>query len=203
MGMLADSMLISYEEWKQKRRHATIAMLLVNLVGGIDISIIIATIIPYLKQTIKVKNVEAYYAFITTSFCVSSALFGMVAGKIVDRNRRIKLFTSITLILQIIGNLIYTIPYSPAFPLIGRLLAGAGESFTSVCIGEVIRIYDVEGGNRVICWLATMSSFGYVIGPLMSVPLSTSHFSIGGLRIDGYNIAGVCLLYTSPSPRDS
>lgn len=184
---------VSYEEWKRMRRNTTIAMLLANLVGGIDISIIVATIIPYLKQTIKVKNVEAYYAFITTSFCVSSALFGVVAGKIVDRTRRIKLFTSITLILQITGNLIYTIPFSPVFPLIGRLLAGAGESFTSVCIGEVIRVYDTEGGNRVICWLATMSSFGYVVGPLLSVPLSTCHFSIGDLRVDGYNIPGVVI----------
>lgn len=168
-------------------------MLIVNFIGGIDISIILATIVPYLKKTIKVTNVNLFYSLTTAAFCIGSAFFGMFAGKIVDRTRLIKLFTIATLLLQIIGNLIYTIPVSPYFALFGRLLAGAGESFTSVCIGEVIRIYDMEGSNKVICWLATMSSFGYVIGPLLAVPLSNCHFKIFSLTIDGYNVAGLLI----------
>ena len=184
---------MTFEQWKQKRKQTMIAMLLVNLVGGMDISIILATIVPYLKYTVLVKDVNAFYAFITTAFCVSSALFGIVSGKLVDRTRQMKIFTSVTLALQVVGNLIYTIPMSSAFPLFGRLLAGAGESFTGVCIGEVIRIYDTKGSNRIICWLAMMSSFGYVIGPVISIPLSKCHFKIYHLQIDGYNIAGVLI----------
>lgn len=168
-------------------------MLIVNFIGGIDISIILATIVPYLKRTIKVTNVNLFYALTTTAFCAGSACFGMLAGKIVDRTRLIKLFAITTLLLQIIGNLVYTIPVSPFYALFGRLLAGAGESFTSVCIGEVIRVYDIEGSNKVICWLATVSSFGYVIGPLLAVPLSNSHFKILTLSIDGYNVAGLLI----------
>ena len=165
-------------------------MLIVNFIGGMDISIILATIVPYLKYTIKVKNVNLFYALTTTAFCIGSALFGMAAGKIVDRTRLIKIFTIITLLLQIVGNLIYAVPISPFFALFGRLIAGAGESFTSVCIGEVIRIYDTEGSDKAICWLATMSSFGYVIGPLLAVPLSSCHFNIFSLNIGGYNVTG-------------
>eukprot|EP00111_Clytia_hemisphaerica_P019756 TCONS_00058296-protein len=184
---------MTFTQWKQKRRQTMIAMLLVNLVGGMDISIILATIVPYLRYTIIVQDVNAFYAFITTAFCVSSAVFGIISGKLVDRTRQMKIFTSITLLLQVVGNLVYTIPISSAFPLVGRLLAGAGESFTGVCIGEVIRIYDTKGSNRIICWLAMMSSFGYVIGPVISIPLSKCHFKIYELRIDGYNIAGVLI----------
>ena len=168
-------------------------MLLVNLVGGVDITIILSTIVPYLKNSFRVSNVNAYYAFITTAFYVSSALCGMFAGKYVDRTRRMKLFTGITLVLQIVGNLIYTVSLSPAFPFIGRLLAGAGESFTGVCIGEIIRIYDSKGSNRVICWLAVMSSVGYVIGPILSTPLANLHFRFYNMQINGYNIAGVLI----------
>ena len=181
----------NFSQWKSMRRKTTIAMLIVNLIGGIDISIMLTTLIPYLKYTIKVKNVNLFYALTTTAFCIGSALFGMAAGKIVDRTRLIKIFTIITLLLQIVGNLIYVIPLTPFFALFGRLIAGAGESFASVCIGEVIRIYDTEGSNRVICWLATMCSFGFVIGSILTLPLSSCHFNLGKLHIDGYNAAGL------------
>ncbi|XP_066915222.1 uncharacterized protein [Clytia hemisphaerica] len=184
---------LAFSQWKAKRTKTMLALLLVNLVGGIDITIILSTLVPYLKYSVRVTNVNTFYALITTAFYISSALFGVLAGKYVDRTRRMKLFTSTTLLLQIVGNLIYTVSASPAFPFVGRLLAGAGESFTGVCIGEVIRMYDSKGSNRVICWLAVMSSVGYVVGPVLSTPLANLRFHVYGVQVNGFNIAGVLI----------
>ena len=129
-----------YFEWKKQRKLTLIGFFLNNIICGIDLSITLSTLLPYLTDNIKTKHPDMYFAFITTAFPFSSAVFGILSGRYVDSTRRMKIFANVTLIFQIAGNLLYLVSLSPIFPLIGRFLAGAGPAFVSVCIGEVFRI---------------------------------------------------------------
>ena len=63
--------------------------------------------------------------------------------------------------VQITGLILYVIPLHPVFLLVGRLISGIGDPFTSVVSGEVIRLFDEEGGARAMMIMASIYSVGF------------------------------------------
>ena len=85
------------------------------------------------------------------------------------------------------------------YPLVGRLIGGLGDPFPSVSSGEVIRIYDKEGSTRALWWLASVYSFGFMIGPVVILFFKNIDFYIGSVHITQLNaialfMAGLLLL---------
>jgi len=155
---------------------------------GIDYSFMFTTLYLYLEKMVKTPNPRLYYGLIVGAYSLSSTLFGVVCGRWVDRTRRIKLYTIATLVVQVVGCILYVIHFSVAFPLIGRFIGGLGDPFPSVSSGEVIRIYDKEGSTRALWWLASVYSFGFMIGPVMILFFKHVDFYIGSVHVTQLNV---------------
>ena len=137
-------------DWKKKRRSTIIGYIIIGSIVGIDYSVILSTVYLYLRDFIHTPHPNLCYGIIITLFNLSSTLFGAMSGRWVDKTRRIKIYVNIILVLQVIGNVLYTIPYSVAFPIIGRVLAGISDPFSNVCTGEILRIYHGEESTRAL-----------------------------------------------------
>ena len=68
-------------------------------------------------------------------------------------------------------------------------------------------LFDIPGGWKTLLWILVLLGIGMFIGGLMtggeeSVVRTWQAFLINTVFWGGIAHAGVCLLYTSPSPRD-
>ena len=177
--------------WKKKRRNNVIAYLILMFISGVDDTVVLSTLYLYLDTVVETEYPDIYYGIIIGAFSFSSIVFGIIAGRCLDKTRNIKLYTNIVMILQIIGNLLYGIPYSVAFPLIGRFIAGFGDTLQSVYSGEVVRLYEVEESISVLWWITSSFSIGLILGPTFSIIFKNVQFSIGTLQINYLNIIGI------------
>ena len=83
------------------------------------------------------------------------------------------------------------IHFNVAYPLIGRLIGGLGDSFPSVASGELIRLYDEEGSTWALWWLASVYSFGSLIGPVMVLFFKDVNFYISSVHVTQLNVIGI------------
>ena len=177
--------------WKKKRRQTFGSFILVGVLVGIEHSIVFTTLYLYLRDTIKTEHCEVYYGLIIALHQTMSAVLGVFVGRWLDKTRRVRLFANITILLQIVGSLLYLVPYHVCFPILGRLIAGAGDIFMSLCSGEVVRMYNEKEGMRALWWLAVCDSLGMVLGPLIMLAFAEIEFKIGPMIVNQYNFVGV------------
>lgn len=153
------------ERWKIKRKQTFIGYIIVGAAIGLDYTFMFNTLFPYLQDMIKTKWPRLFYGVIIATYSLSSTLCGVFFGRWVDKTRKIKYYTLFIIFLQIIGNLIYVIPFNVFYPLIGRLLCGIGDPFASVISGEIVRIYENETSTRALWWLASVYGIGQITSP--------------------------------------
>ena len=130
-----------------------------------DYSWIIATLYLYLSKIIKSENARLPYGLVLSASTVFSITCSLVCGRYIDKHRKVKFFLNVTLILQIIGNCIYVIPFSIAFPVIGRAFVGMGDTARSVMIAEIVRIYGKEESTKVLWWFWAADGLGILLAP--------------------------------------
>ena len=180
-------------EWKRKRRNTLIGFIIIGTVVGIDCSVVFNTLYLYLRDVVKTDKPQMWYGLIVAFFYMSSSIFGAFSGRWLDRTRRVRAYVNMSLLVQIIGFLIYAIPFHPVILLVGRIICGISEPFSSVVSGEIFRIYDKEGSTRAMVWLASIYSFGFIIGPMLNFVFTGIEFKIGAIQINNLNVVGVMM----------
>lgn len=182
-----------WAQWKKRRRQSFVGFLIVGTVIGMDYSFMFTTLYVYLRDTVKTGKPGLLYGLTISIYLAASFVFGAIFGRLVDRYRKVKLFTNITLVLQIIGILLYVIPKGIAYPMLGRLVSGIGDPYASICAGEVVRVYDLEDATSCLWWLSACYSFGFMIGPVVVIFFKNVDFYIGSLHFNQLNGVGILL----------
>lgn len=180
------------DSWKKKRRRTVGAYLLCGAIGGVDYSAVLVTLYLYLTDLVKTDQPKLYYGLTLSSFCLSSAIVGPLAGRYIDKTRKMKLYTNFVLVAQIIGNLLYVIHFHPIYLVISRFIAGIADTFNSICCGEIVRIYDSNESTSALWWLAISNSVAFALGPCLGVIFKGKvNFNIGSLTINYLNFVGI------------
>ena len=179
--------------WKKKHRNTLICYSLLMFFAGVDYSLVFATLYLYLEDMVKTDYSNFYYGIAIALFCFTSIVFGIIAARCLDKSRNIKLYTYIVIIIQIVGNILYALPFSVAFPLLGRFSAGFGDTLQSVYSGEVVRLYKKEETERALWWISSLYGIGIILGPTFSIIFKNVQFSIGDLEINYLNIIGIVM----------
>lgn len=185
------------EKWKKKRQKTLIGYIIIGAIVGVDYSVILSTLYIYLRDMVGTTYPQFYYGLIIAVFNISSTLFGILSGRYVDKTRKMRFYLNVVFAIQIIGSLMYAIPYSVVFPVIGRLLGGIGDPFINVVSGEVIRIFDEDRGTQALWWLASTYSIGFIVGPGLNVLFKQIHFHIGAFEVNNLNFVGIFMAVLS------
>ena len=93
--------------------------------------------------------------------------------------------------VQILGSLLYVVNLNVAFPLVGRLICGMGDSFGSIATGEIVRIYDDEDSTKALWWLSSVYSFSCVCGPILVLFFKDVDFYIWSIHLTQLNFIGI------------
>ena len=179
------------ETWKKKRRTTFIAFVLVDVILGMEYSMILPTVYLYLTTLIKSSHPMLFYALIPASFYMANIFSGILMGRISDRSRKIWLLHQCGNLMILLGNLFYAFPFSSLFPLSGRILVGMGAGLRAVIYGEIGRVYEAKEVSRYIAITCIGCMVGYVLGPLVNVAFHDLDFKIGCWRINYTNMPGV------------
>lgn len=97
-----------------------------------------------------------------SSSVVPSSLIGSYYA---DKTKNTRLLFMVTNTLCIIGNIMYTLYYSPYIVLFGKLVAATGAARLVAYIGETSRVYESEQLTLNFFLLPTFSTLGVVFGP--------------------------------------
>ena len=179
------------EEWKKKRTKTFIAFTLVEVVLGMEYSMIVPTVYLYLTTLIHSSYPFLFYGLISASFHMTNILSGILLGRISDKTRKIWLIHQCGNMLIMLGNFFYAFPFSSLFPLSGRILSGFGAGLRAVIYGEIGRVYDTANVSRCIAITSIGSLVGYTLGPMVNILFANVDFYIGDWHINYTNMPGV------------
>ena len=100
----------------------------------------------------------------------------------------------ITNVLSIIGNVMYTLYYSPYIVLFGQLIIGAGTARLVACAGEISRVYEPKQLTQKFFLISIFSTLGTVFGPSSVYLFRLIDIDLYGWRIQVGNMIGVTLV---------
>lgn len=180
-----------YEDWIKIRKQTMMVFILQTICIGMDTSLTFLTLYLYLKKQVKTNLPRVYYSIISVSYFVPAIMLSTIIGHLTDQSRNIRLPFFIINSLVVVGNILYALPFSPWFLLVGRLLAGTGMSLRSVMAGEVARSYPAVILSNKMSYLGVSHAFGFVIGPVVNMLFTNVKFRLGAWKLTYYNIPGV------------
>merc|ERR1712013_252885 len=181
----------TWRSWKRKRDHTMIGFIMIGTLMGIDCSIVSSTLFLYLRDTLHARNPSLWFGVIGASLFISSTISGAIFGRWLDNTRNVRAYVKITLTVQMVGFLVYALPYHPVILLVARLISGIGDPFTNVVSGEVFRIYDEKGRTRAMMVMASIYSFGFIIGPGLNFLFEGVRFHVGPIPVNNLNFIGI------------
>ncbi|XP_028410656.1 uncharacterized protein LOC114533344 [Dendronephthya gigantea] len=133
-----------------------------------------------------------FLGLVLSAYPVGALLTGSIVGKLADKFGHIKFIIVMSLFMKVVANLIYAIPFSPYFPLAGRLLSGLVDGSAGVYLGQMI-LYTPKRHVAQVCIIYDgMFTLGSLFGPTVSVFL-TFNINIFGWKIDAGNSPGIVL----------
>lgn len=110
-------------EWKGRRTKTFIAFICESVALGMEYSLTFITLWLYL-ESIHTTQPKMFYGLISAAYLLSQIVSSMMLGRIADKFRNIKTMFFFGNFLIIVGNILYTIPYSPWMLFSGRLISG-------------------------------------------------------------------------------
>ena len=179
------------EKWLRKRTVTTRVYAAQMVLLGIEYSVVYITLWVYIKTLVNTNNPKMIYSLASAAYLVSSILASFPIGKWVDRTRETKSVLIIGNGIIIVGNLMYSLPFSPYFLIFGRFIAGVGNSLRSVMVGEVFRSYKADESIPVISMLGISFGVGFLTAPAINIAFLKVNFHIITWRITDANIAGI------------
>ena len=178
--------------WKKKRTRTFTVFCIVVLFLGMEYSMTFTTLLLYLKNmNLKESNLDVFYAAISAAYYISSIISSLIIGHLNDRIRCVRVIFAVCLALVVLGNILYSLPYSPHLLLTGRFIAGIGGAIRPVVSSEIARCYEGDEAIRAFSLVAIMFMIGFVIGPAINVAFVPIDFSIGYLPINYANVPGL------------
>ena len=180
-----------YKRWEKRRRWTTIAFTIESLLIGMEYSVTFLTLWLYIKDLLKPKYPKTYYAIISACYLSSGVILSLIVGGLVDRYRNINKTFIILNTMVIIGNIIYSLPFSPWLLIAGRLIAGAGGPIRPIISSELARCYPSDQLSSKLAVMAVAFSTGFIVGPAINFVFVSINISIGAWRITYVNVPGL------------
>ncbi|XP_066923775.1 uncharacterized protein [Clytia hemisphaerica] len=184
----------NYKDWLKKRKTTTKVFIVVQFALGIEYSMTFATLYLYLKDVLHVtNNLNAFYSSICGIYVSTQIVASLVLCRLFDKYRTLKLFFILVTFITFVGNVLYTIPYSPYLLLAGRFLSGTGGSLRPIILSELTRTYPSDEVMAQMPAMTVSYGIGFTLGPVINFAFVKARFTLLGIPISYANGAGLAL----------
>ena len=183
------------ERWEVSRERTFILFCFFLGLIGMEYSIVVPTLLTYLRDVIKVEHEAFWFGFIQASYSIFAMVGNFTITKYTDRTRNIKEYFYVGFFVASLGNFLYTIPYSVVYPLVGRSMQGLGDALQSVVFGEVLRIYPEKQAVKKMSYLVSFYYVTFLIGPAFSLIFSKVDTLFFGIQLTIVNVPTLVIAF--------
>lgn len=179
------------QKWERKRLWTTRAFILECVMLGMEYSVTFLTLWLYIKTLIDTEYPKIFYSLVASSYLLAAVVFSVIVGRWVDQTRKVRQTFLICNTLVIIGNILYSLHFSPWLLVFGRLISGADGPLRSIISGEVARCYP---DSEVLSKFSTMGmafAMGFIVGPGVNFAFTSVDFQLGDWQVTYVNVPGV------------
>ena len=180
-------------KWERKRFRAMKAFTCQAAALGMEYSLTFITLWLYLETLIKEEHIVFFYSLISAAYLMSQVLTSIIFGRIVDRYRNVSLMFLVGNSLIIVGNILYTLPFSSWCLVAGRFLSGGGGCLRSIMTSEIARSFPEEKLSSKFALMGMAFGLGFVVGPAINFSFIKANFWIGSVHITYANAPGLYL----------
>ncbi|XP_066931042.1 uncharacterized protein [Clytia hemisphaerica] len=184
--------IFDFQEWLNQRKQTTKFFYFQSLTLGMEYALTMMTLYLYLTDILKIKDVDAFYTAISTIYIMSQISFS-IFGHLFDQYRNLKTMLFIGNVLVVIGNIFYTIPWSPWCLFFGRLVFGGGGFLRVIMTSELTRSYPEEELLPHFTIMGMSFALGFILGPVVNFAFVKADFSFFGIRNEYANGASLVL----------
>jgi len=185
--------------WERKRLFTTFVYVFEYFIAATELSISYSTSWIYLNEVTKdSQNLNFYYSAVHIAKFLPSVIFINIVTHYSDKYRRVKLFMIIANNISLVGCMIYLIPGSPNYLIVGQFFLGFNFVMRPLMIGEMARSYNQEDLCNIMLVFRGVFCFGKAAGPLLVVFFISVNFYMGPIHIRYSNISSViifCLIF--------
>ena len=181
--------------WRENRQRLFIYWCFTHFIHGMIHSIRYSSQYLYFKDVMKVSNPDFLYGLSVSFIGATGVIFPLIISPFIDRTKNIRQAILVINILGLFGNLLYALPFSPALPLIGQLLAGTTPAFGVIAMGEISRSYSPEKLTKRVSALSLIYSIGTFTSIGLVFIFLYIDFYIGDWHINFANMPGIFLAF--------
>ncbi|XP_066921343.1 major facilitator superfamily domain-containing protein 8-like [Clytia hemisphaerica] len=188
-------MTLDYKSWEKRRKRTSKIFYFQSIALGMEYALTFVTLYVYLKDVIKTKHVDEFYSVISAIFILSQITMSLIFGHLFDKYRNLHTMFFVGNVLIIIGNILYTIPYSAWNLFAGRLISGGGGSLRAIMTSELTRSYPEEELLPQFSAMGMSFAMGFIIGPVINFVFIKADFKFLGIQIGYANGSGLILTF--------
>ena len=148
----------------------------------------------YIKEMVNTSSPKFFYGAVSVAYLLSSAFLTPVIGRVVDRTRVVRVTFLVCNSFLIVGNILYSLHFSPWLLVAGRFLSGC-DGLNSVMCGELIRSYPSSETTFQLSILSITFNSGFILGPGLNFMFSNIDFYLGHWHIKNVNFIGVFMTF--------
>lgn len=180
--------------WKIRKLSTTIVYGFEFIISAIELSISYATSWLYLKEVTKdTHDVALYYGILHIVKLLPPLLLINIISHYSDKYGRIKIFMIIANYITLAGCVIYLIPGSAFYVIVGRFFVGFNQVTRPLLYGETARTHTKEEYIKIMLVFRGVFTFAKAAGPLLVIFFLNTNFNIGPINIRYSNVSAAIL----------
>ena len=160
---------------------------------GLLISAYISTELLYIKQIVHDENPLIYLTLLLGLSNTSSVIAAFVGSIYYDFTFKVKELCIVTISIVAIGNILYVLPYSIWYPLVGTTIIGIYTSAVSGVLAEITHIVEEKDLTRTLGYVGALKTIGMFSGPCLAYAFVKVDVTIGGWHLTYGNMPGIVM----------
>jgi len=188
------------DSWRKLRFR----MLMIFNGGSAIIGLILTGYFPtmyeYIDQITGGQRTSMYYSILVGCAMVMAVISSLAASVYYDFTLDVRGAGLIGLFLCALGNLLYLLPFSIYFPIVGYSLVLCVPFAITAIVSEVFHICDKDQLTPIMGMLIAFKNLGMIMGPTLVFAYSKVDIEWKGWRLNSGNmpalvIGSICLMY--------
>ncbi|XP_066935298.1 uncharacterized protein [Clytia hemisphaerica] len=180
--------------WKLKRKLTVSIGIIYQCLYCFEYSSTAISALYYYKNSFNVENPKFYYGCSMAAIFLSAIISNYICGRVMDKTRDLRKVVLNLSLCNILGNLTYTLTWSPWLPVLGRFVCGIATGIGAAVTGEFNRIYKKKKElAQMLSLKELISTTCMALAPCTPLFFYGIHFQIGSWKINQDNFIGIFL----------
>jgi len=187
--------IIFTDVFQLKKRLLIMSFILRFFLMGVEYSIILPTAILYMRTF----QAGPFMTGVTIAAYPAAAIISLpLFGYLYDRTKRLRELLLLLNFFEALGNLLYALPYAIWMPPLGRFVAGIGDGFLALTVGELTYLYPDKKRLGILSLMEFGRVLGLIIGPSFNFLIEDKTIQLQTWILDNNTLPGVvmALLWT-------